>query len=122
MYKSYEVGTKYWEQIGRLSIKEKITLIKTMETDIVMNKKAYPDEYFHWLITSFEEAASDAKNFRSYRRNSYYIERLKWLRRKNLSLEQKQRFHYIIDNLVDYLPADQVNELLDVYEELTGTI
>lgn len=122
MYKNYETGSNNWTEIGNLSSKERAALITAMEKDIVKNRKTYPDEYFYWLTISYEEAKSDAETFQGYKKSSCYIERLEWLRQKNLALEHSQKLNEILDQLDGKIPADQLNELRDTYEDLTGLL
>lgn len=119
MFKIYEAGSKHWEQIGSLTSKEKVDLMKDMEASAAKNRKLFPDEYFYWLIVSFEEHKMDAGTFREFKRCNYYIQKLAWLRHRNYSLEYKQKINAVLEALTGQVPAAQLDELRDCYEELT---
>ena len=121
MSKIYVAGSSCWEKIGNLTRKEKFTLIKNMEIGI-NNNTTMPDEYFYWIIVSFEEYKSDAVTFREFIKNKNYLEKLEWLRLKNLKLEYRNRTLAAVDTLSDHTPSDRYNELLDTCTELTALI
>ncbi len=124
MLKGYDFNeSKIAPRLGCLNYKQRLKFIDTMEKRILEDRKPYDKEYFYWLENFLLQEKDNATSFDKYKEVIYYLEKLEWIRKKNIELVYSEKEEELYQMLKMALPKElhnTLNELIDnaTYREL----
>lgn len=104
--------------IGNLSNAEIINLISNMEKEII-NGKIVKDDVFEMIIKVIFDRIEDVQTFYSYRKLKICVDKLKWLKRKNIINRYNKEEEKIYNDILELDPnvRDVLIKLLDLENE-----
>lgn len=107
-------------KVGNLNDKEIISLIKSMEKEFEFsNKKCLEDDIFIVIAKSINDRIYNSKNFNDYKQLKYNLEKINWIRKKNIYKEYNDKEEELFKEIIAINPdiKEKIMELMDLENE-----
>ena len=115
----YAVGSEIWYKVSGLNDTQRLQLIDVVEEDIVKFNKPYSDEYLYWLVVTMQENEDTVKSFHELKELRYQIERLTWLRQRNVQVAYSEQEGRLIKQLEHVVPKRFLEDLANFVDLAT---
>lgn len=102
--------------LGQLNHNQRTTLIDLMEKEIIQDKKVYDDEYFKYLQQFLIENRDNAMTFKRVKECEYYIEKLEWIRKKNVIIKFYEKEDKLLAKIRTALPKEFHRDLIELVD------